>query len=154
MGNYNFKEDLVVAQENEAKIAEMLSNESGFICESGNDTSSHDISCHLNDNFYKIECKEDFQVGRTGNVAVEIECRGKPSGIEISQSDFWVYTLHRDTKEVWIMTTASLRKAIKHKKYFTKCEAGDLGTNGQVARICLFDYETFTSLGKYVGELE
>jgi hypothetical protein len=41
----------------------------------------------------KIEVKTDLQAHETGNVYVEYESRGKPSGIAISQSDYYCFVI-------------------------------------------------------------
>jgi hypothetical protein len=39
----------------------------------------------------KIEVKSDRQAGRTGNMAIEFECNGKPSGISSTEADYYIY---------------------------------------------------------------
>ena len=39
----------------------------------------------------KIEVKTDRLTEKTGNVYIEYESRGKPSGIATSEADYWVY---------------------------------------------------------------
>ena len=41
------------------------------------------------------ECKADRQSARTGNLCVEYEHTGVPSGISISQADYWFYFVVR-----------------------------------------------------------
>ena len=42
----------------------------------------------------KIEVKSERDVWqRTGNIAIEYECYGKPSGINATESDFWFHNL-------------------------------------------------------------
>lgn len=43
-----------------------------------------------------IEVKRDFGVSTTGNVAVEFMCGGKPSGISVTQADWWAFSLSGD----------------------------------------------------------
>lgn len=45
----------------------------------------------------KIEVKTDLQAYETGNVYVEYESRGKPSGIATSQSDYYCFVISKDT---------------------------------------------------------
>ena len=40
-----------------------------------------------------IEVKRDLKAGATGNVFVEYESRGKPSGISTSEADYWCFAL-------------------------------------------------------------
>ena len=45
-----------------------------------------------------IEVKRDFKSQYTGNLVVEIEMFGKPSGLMVTTADWWVF----DTGEHWI----------------------------------------------------
>jgi len=42
------------------------------------------------------EAKRDFAASKTGNVAVEYMCGGKPSGISVTEADWWAYVLAGD----------------------------------------------------------
>ena len=45
----------------------------------------------------KIELKtESWLWERTGNICIEFECSGQPSGIAATESQFWVHQLKRD----------------------------------------------------------
>lgn len=45
----------------------------------------------------KIELKtESFLWERTGNICIEFASRGKPSGIAVTEADYWVHELKRD----------------------------------------------------------
>lgn len=47
----------------------------------------------------KIEVKsESFLWEKTGNICVEYECRGKPSGIAVTEADVWAHELRRSVK--------------------------------------------------------
>jgi hypothetical protein len=50
----------------------------------------------LNCNGESIEVKRDFAASTTGNVAVEFMCAGKPSGISVTESDWWAFSLSGD----------------------------------------------------------
>lgn len=60
----NFKYDLKVGQEGENLIAKLLKSK-------------------------KIEVKRDSWVYKSGNIAIEYESRGKPSGISKSEAEWW-----------------------------------------------------------------
>ena len=40
-----------------------------------------------------IEVKTDFMADKTGNIAVEFESWGKPSGIAVTQARHWVFVI-------------------------------------------------------------
>ena len=58
-----------------------------------------------------IECKRDFKAHKTGNVYVEFECRGKPSGIATTEADYWVFVVGPDENDLraYLTTTARLK---------------------------------------------
>ena len=66
--NNDFSHDLLVGQIAEQFLGNLLENK-------------------------KIEVKHDKIAHRSGRVFVEFECRGKPSGITTTQSDFWAFVL-------------------------------------------------------------
>jgi len=41
----------------------------------------------------KIEIKRDFKCLETGNIYVEYQSRGKPSGLSTSEAEYWCYWL-------------------------------------------------------------
>lgn len=47
----------------------------------------------------KIEIKTDYKVSETGNVAIEFEDRGKPSGIKTTRAEWWCIVLAGDIYE-------------------------------------------------------
>jgi hypothetical protein len=53
----------------------------------------------------KIELKtENFQWEQTGNIAIEYARCGKPSGLAVTQADYWVHELRReDATLVYLM---------------------------------------------------
>lgn len=71
----------------------------------------------------KLEVKTDFMAHKTGNLAIEIECNGKPSGIQTSTANWWLFNInYPDAKPVLlIMTLSRLRKLVTrylHKNKF------------------------------------
>lgn len=66
--NNDFKFDLKIGQLKEQEIGAIFNNK-------------------------KIEVKTDFMAHETGNIAIEFESRGKPSGISITEADFYAYCL-------------------------------------------------------------
>lgn len=53
---------------------------------------------HLIESFAagRIEVKTDAKAGKTGRVFIEMECKGWPSGILVSESEFWAIVLPGD----------------------------------------------------------
>jgi hypothetical protein len=43
---------------------------------------------------------ERDQWHRTGNIAIELACRGKPSGLQSTKSDMWVHNLIKNNEHI------------------------------------------------------
>ena len=68
----------------------------------------------------KIEVKSERDVWqRTGNIAIEYECYGKPSGINATESDYWFHNLciGDDVFATLVFDTKSLRRIISNLDY-------------------------------------
>ena len=76
----------------------------------------------------KVEVKTERSWWRkTGNIAVEYEYRGKPSGIDKTEAKWWFHILELKSKEysMLVFRVARLKKIVnKYKKTHTK-EIGD-----------------------------
>src|SRR4051812_1030618 len=53
----------------------------------------HDGENLISEALLKAEIKRDYRAGETGNVFVEFESRGKPSGIETTEADYHIFLL-------------------------------------------------------------
>jgi hypothetical protein len=80
----------------------------------------------------KIELKsESYQWEATGNICIEYRCDGEPSGIAVTEADYWVHELCRDGEPlVYLMfpierLKAKAREAIKAGR--NRSGAGDGG---------------------------
>ena len=146
MGNYDFKRDLAVAKNTEKRVAEILENNYNYEILETNDDNKYDLL--LKDNYDKeftVEIKEDFMCKHTGNVALEFKSRGKLSGINVSESDYYIYAIHRkDDVEYWSFETSALKEAIENNDYFRIVNGGDKGSN---TMNYLFKYEEFAKNG-------
>jgi len=85
--NADFQYDLKFGQEGETEIAKLL-----------NDSS--------------IEVKRDRQTQQTGNIYIEYESRGKPSGIKTTKANKWAYILQNGC--ILIVDTELLKKALRY----------------------------------------
>ena len=101
--NSDFRHDLKLAQETENAFAEIL----------GPNTT--------------IEIKDDLQASQTGNIFIEFESRGKPSGIATTEADYWA--IHIDG--IWITLRTDKLKGIARKMYklFGTTLGGDSNTS-------------------------
>jgi len=76
----------------------------------------------------KIEVKSERDLWqRTGNIAIEYESYGKPSGIDATESDYWFHNLcvGEDTFCTLVFNTQSLKKIIKNLDYKRSVSGGD-----------------------------
>ena len=76
----------------------------------------------------KIEVKSERDVWqKTGNIAIEYECYGKPSGINATESDYWFHNLciGDETFATIVFDTSSLKRIINNLDYKRSVSGGD-----------------------------
>lgn len=152
MGNYNFRKDMAVAKETEKDVASLLIELYGAEIKDYNSTISHDIQTVIKGKDVLFEVKEDFMCGATGNVAVEYSCRGKDSGIAVSNADYYIYKIHlKDRVDYMLLNAGELKRAIKARNYFRTVNGGDKGSNS----LCyLFKYQALADIGTVIYSVE
>ncbi len=98
----DFRFDLEVGQVAEKELANILSNE-------------------------KIEVKRDLMAKKTGNIFIEYESRGKPSGIAKTEAKFYCIAL----EDIYIIiTTAKLKRLVRPYLFTTRdVNGGDNNTS-------------------------
>lgn len=87
----------------------------------------------------KVEVKTDFMVSRTGNVAIEYECYGEPSGINATESEWWAIVLDGDKyqgRQIVLVSIERLREIVRG------CRVVNGGDNG-AAKMYLVPVEKF-----------
>ena len=62
-----------------------------------------------------VEVKKDFKSQYTANVVIEVEMNNRPSGLETSTADWWVFHLN-DIELVWIKLKR-LKELVKSEDY-------------------------------------
>ena len=76
----------------------------------------------------KIEVKSEIDVWqKTGNIAIEYESYGKPSGINATESDYWFHNLciGDETFATLVFDTASLKRIISNLDKKRSVSGGD-----------------------------
>ena len=65
----------------------------------------------------KVEVKADRLCQKTGNVYVETESRGKPSGINVTTAKFWGFCLWLEKREAqtWVLVPTKILKKLMTK---------------------------------------
>ena len=150
MPNYNFDEDLPIAKVTEREVANILETTFNATILGYGNTNTWDIHARMSNGGERFfEVKEDFSCEKTGNVGLEFECRGKPSGIAVSKADYYIYKIHT---KYWgirylLHSTQALKNMIEHRLYFRIVNGGDKGSN---TMNYLFKYEIFVQHGFYL----
>lgn len=101
--NKNFKYDLEFGEIREQRVADILLNQ-------------------------KIEVKtERGQWASTGNIAIEYEYKGRPSGITTTEAPYWLHVLEVDGEEfcTLLFKTSVLRGLLDTVKSSRKVAGGD-----------------------------
>ena len=76
----------------------------------------------------KIEVKSERDLWmKTGNIAIEYECYGKPSGIAATEADFWFHNLCVGDKTfaTLVFDVPSLRTIVDNLDYKRSVSGGD-----------------------------
>ena len=117
--NKNFKHDLEFGEINEKKLAEILLKE-------------------------KIEVKTERGIwDETGNIAIEIECRGKKSGLSTTEAAYWVHILEKDGKQcVMLMFEVAHLKKVVDKMYAKKEARMTMGGDGNLSKMVLIPLDS------------
>lgn len=100
----DFKYDLKIGQEGENKLATILSSNT-------------------------VEVKRDSWTYRSGNIAIEFESRGKPSGIRTSKADWWCFILSGGYKDQIIVLVSTKKLKQLFSKYFLMGYIKQMGDN-------------------------
>jgi len=76
----------------------------------------------------KIEVKSERDLWqKTGNICIEYQSYGKPSGIDATESDYWFHNLCIGDDEycTLVFNTATLKKIVKRLDSFKTVSGGD-----------------------------
>ena len=114
-----FDLDLTYGEIREEKIAEMLTNK-------------------------KVEVKSERDIWQnTGNICIEYECWGKPSGIRATESDYWFHNLCIGDDEycTLVFKTDTLKKIVDKLDTFKTVSGGD----GNASRMFLVNLQKLFS---------
>jgi hypothetical protein len=126
MANYDFKKDIVIGEEGEQVMLEDLIA-MGATYDSCNKNNSHDIIVTRKGKNISYECKTDF-FHDTGNMFIEFSCRGKDSGISVTQAE-WFVTYFKQLNEIWYIKTSKLKDILKNHEHKVAEQSGDAGSN-------------------------
>ena len=110
-----FDIDLEYGQEREKRLASILDKDKSKI---------------------EVKTERDWWF-KTGNIAIEMECNGKPSGVMATKSDYWVHILAEGEKDYCrlIFDTKTIKRLAK--KYISTLKAGGDGFRSKFVLIPL-----------------
>ena len=77
----------------------------------------------------KIEVKRDSWVYKSGNIAIEYESRGKPSGIAKSEAEYWSFIFSGEYEDEIIIIIKSSRLKRICREYYKKGKVKSMGDN-------------------------
>ncbi len=146
--NFEFKQDINIGEDGEEVIKQLLLSK-GFKFIKENKDYKYDLLMSYNNRDITFEIKTDVYVDHnndTGNLVVEYECRNKPSGISVTQADYYVYYMPK-LNEVWNIKMDNLKSLIT-KENFYSTTGGDKGSNTKMYLIKRADYKSFFRVHK------
>tara|TARA_R110000824_G_scaffold28206_5_gene95059 strand:- start:11626 stop:12003 length:378 start_codon:yes stop_codon:yes gene_type:complete len=94
----------------------------------------------------RIEVKRDSWVGRTGNIAIEYESRGKQSGIATTEAEYWIIIFSREYEDKVMLVLETKRLKEVARKYYKAGKIKKMGdSNTSIAvLIPLSEISNFT----------
>lgn len=131
MAKSNFRRDLEQGKEAEREVQRGL----------GGDLTQGRCSTHD----LKIEVKWDKKSYETGNVAFEYECNGKPSGIKVTESEWWIYRIGNTELQDYVYYIRNTRGLLQwlrelHKRGRVKQVSGGDGKRAKILLVPLQDF--------------
>jgi hypothetical protein len=150
MGHYSFKKDILDGERGEELLVKFLCDNFNavFIGKSEKDEFKFwDLKFKFNEKGeVTYEVKTDVYVSKgrtlsngfyakgydTGNIFIEFETRGKPSGVNVTKADWWV-NIYYYLGEMWFIKVDHLKKIISENNFEIKDnDVGDVnsGTKG------------------------
>ena len=128
--NNKFDIDLKYGQEREQRLASILDKDKNKI---------------------EVKTERDWWF-KTGNIAIEVECNGKPSGIMATKADYWVHILAEGDKDYCrlIFDTRTIKRLAK--KYIGTLKNGGDGWRSRFVLIPLAEIFLPKNLSKSMQE--
>ena len=132
-----FRKDLIEGQKGEKVIADYLQKNYGLTNIEFNDDIRYDIKGEKDGKILTFEVKTDryeyFKKYKTYNIFVEQECSNKPSGINATQADYFIY-YYPDLECFYFISIEHLRNLIQTSNFPIKAQSGD---NGKVVGVVI-----------------
>ena len=135
MAHYEFHADLIDGEVGEREVVDFLATQHGGKFVFDNKTNSLDTLLNFPEKsvfgqgFLTFEIKTDVLVSPTrdtGNLFIEVQSRGKKSGIQVTQANWFLYYL-KHLNELWAIKPQDLLALIRTGAFST-VEGGDHGS--------------------------
>jgi len=130
MANYDFNSDIIVGEDGENVVVKDLKG-LGATFVSDNKDNRYDVIMNIKNIEVKYEIKTDVfcrPENDTGNIFVEFECRGKFSGLLVTEAK-WFVTYYKYLNQIWYIQTDVLKQLIMNNLMPRTEFAGDEGSN-------------------------
>ena len=148
---YKFQDDIKDGLAFELKVMKMLETELDHCIIVGCSTKDYDLEI-LDEQMQPvaaIEVKNDLMSATTGNVAIEWQCRGLPSGINVTKAGWWVQGIN---DEPFFITVTKLKEMIKEKGV-SSVSGGDKGSDTRMYLIKVDKFKSeCTDKGKMIDD--
>ena len=129
MANLDFKSDLKLGNEGEQSVVTFLQSK-GYTLINKNNNNKYDIKMMNGNREITYEIKTDVKVAPlfdTGNIFIEFSSRKKPSGILVTEAD-WFVTYFKYLNELWFIKSEKLMDLIGENDFPVFKDAGDMGS--------------------------
>jgi len=131
-GSYTFANDLKYGKAGEIFVKNFFVHMGFTFVKFNNDNKYDFLGSSKKGENVKVEVKTDSYVGNPerdrGNWAIELESRGKESGINVTTADWWALYAPKK-EEIWLIKTENLVKLIKDNNFRIAEFGGDKGSN-------------------------
>lgn len=136
-----FKTDLAFGQVWERKLLEYIEHDSVEYAPPR--CKGWDLELTYQGEKVKFEVKSDRRAYLTGNVAIEITCNNQPSGINVTEANFYAYFIvpPADSPTLYVIPTDSLKELVIDKKN-RRVRGGD-GWRSEMVLIPMSDLAEF-----------
>jgi len=132
-GNKEFNKDLPIGERGEMDVKRFLEHKGCvFVHKTQGNDSRYDLMMSFNGVENTVEVKTDVFLNKYGNptknIVIEFECRGRASGINITEADYYT-TFFPFLGEIWNIRSEDLKKLIADNNPHVFEWSGDDGSN-------------------------
>lgn len=139
--HYDFHADLRDGQQAENEVAQLLATRFGVAIEQIERSASKGFDLRIVPLNRTFEVKNDLLAERTGNIAIEYECRGRASGLAATTADYWVYKF---SGNYCLIETVRLNQELFiDNNFWKKVSGGDPGSSTRMFLVKVAIFKTW-----------